>query len=221
MAVVLTTTKQTSKYAKVLVYGRAGVGKTTLIKTAPNPIIISTESGLLSLRKENIKVIEVSTFDDLLESFEIVTSKKCKEFETVCIDSLSDVAESILIELKAKNKDIRRAYGDLADQMQTVIRKFRDIKNKNVYVTTKLKRVESENGGEIYYPSMPGNNLLQNIPYFFDEVLALQVKKSKEKIKRVLQCQPDEEFDAKDRSGNLEFFEKPDLSYIFKKITVD
>lgn len=222
MAIKLTTTKEAGDFAKVLVYGRAGVGKTRLIKTAPSPIIISTESGLLSLRKWKIPVIEVETFADMLEAYEIATSKKCKEYKTIAIDSLSDIAESILVELKGKNKDPRKAYGELADLVTTIIRKFRDIKNKHVYVTTKQKRVEAEEGGELYFPSMPGTNLLQNIPYFFDEVLSLQIVKDKnDKQKRILQCQPDYQYDAKDRSGNLEMYEKPDLSYIFNKIIAE
>lgn len=217
----LTTTKRSNDFAKVLVYGRAGVGKTRLIKTAPNPIIISTEDGLLSLKKFNeIKVIEVETIEDMEEAHAIVTGKKCKDYQTVAIDSLSDIAESLLFDFKKRNKDPRKAYGELADELTRLIRLFRGIKNKNLYITTKQKRVEQEDGGELYFPSMPGRNLLDNIPYFFDEVLSLQVKKGEdEKDQRVLQCHPDYQYDAKDRSGNLDKYEKPDLTYLFKKLT--
>ena len=50
---------------KMLVYGASGSGKTTLIKTANNPIIISSESGLLSLADCDIPVIEIKTEADL------------------------------------------------------------------------------------------------------------------------------------------------------------
>ena len=50
---------------KCLVYGESGVGKTVLCSTAPDPIIISAESGLLSLRKKDIPVIEINSLKTL------------------------------------------------------------------------------------------------------------------------------------------------------------
>ena len=50
MAINLKTTATIeSSGVKVLVYGQAGSGKTTLIRTAPAPLILSAEAGLLSL----------------------------------------------------------------------------------------------------------------------------------------------------------------------------
>ena len=62
--------------------------------------------------------------------------------------------------------------------------------------------------------------MVQNIPYFFDEVLALRIIEDEEdgKTKRLLQCQPDYQYDAKDRSGQLKMFERPNLKAIIKKI---
>lgn len=56
MAVKLTTSKQAALVhgVKCIVYGRAGIGKTMLVATAPAPFLISAESGLLSLREQNI-----------------------------------------------------------------------------------------------------------------------------------------------------------------------
>ena len=51
MAIQLKNTAQVSVQGlKVLVYGHAGAGKTTLAASMPNPIIISAEGGLLSIK---------------------------------------------------------------------------------------------------------------------------------------------------------------------------
>ena len=42
---------------KCVVYGFSGVGKTVLCSTAPKPIVLSAESGLLSLSKVDIPYI--------------------------------------------------------------------------------------------------------------------------------------------------------------------
>ena len=43
---------------KVLVYGQAGCGKTTLSKTLPTPVVLSAEGGLLSLKDDNIPYLQ-------------------------------------------------------------------------------------------------------------------------------------------------------------------
>jgi phage nucleotide-binding protein len=143
MPITITNTDSECNFVKLLVYGDSGVGKTTLIKTAPKPIIISTESGLLPLSGLNIPVIKVSTYEELCEAFEYVTDANNGHlFETICLDSITDLAESILTAYKKETKDPRQAYGRINDDIAEIIRAFRDIETHHVYVTAKMNRVE-------------------------------------------------------------------------------
>jgi hypothetical protein len=66
---------------------------------------------------------------------------------------------------------------------------------------------------------MPGAKLGQQLPYFFDEVLALRVEKDAEgNPQRALMCESDGLWQAKDRSGKLAAWEAPDLGAIIKKM---
>ena len=78
MAIQLKSTSgvATDGGVKVLVYGGAGSGKTTLIGTLPDPVIISAEAGLLSLSGLDIPYIEVTDMDSLKEAFSYITSNK-------------------------------------------------------------------------------------------------------------------------------------------------
>jgi len=217
----ITSTNIECNFVKVLVYADSGVGKTTLIKTAPKPIIISTESGLLPLSGLNIPVIKVSTFDELSEAFEYVTDPNNGHlFETICLDSITDLAESILTSYKKETKDPRQAYGRINDDIAEIIRAFRDIETHHVYFTAKMNRVEDSNSGVARYGAMmPGRTLAQQIPYFFDEVLWLAVDEDDEgNTFRYFQTQPSSTHTAKDRSGKLDNPELPDLTHIINKI---
>lgn len=217
MAITYTTTDKSSSFVKSLVYGRSGIGKTRLIKTAPKPIIISAESGLLSLAGSNIKAIEIETVEDLEDAFDFVKGKKGKSFETVCIDSITDIAETVLTERKKVAKDPRKAYGEMQEIMSEQIKKFRDLKNKHVYMTAKQRLPKDSD--ELICASMPGTTMTQNLPYLFDEVFALRIFENDEGEERiVLQTKIDFEYDCKDRSGALKKFESLDLSKIFNKI---
>ena len=206
---------------KVLVYGDAGVGKTVLCSTCPAPIILSAESGLLSLRKFNLPVIEVKTVDDLTEVHTwLSSSKDAQQFETICLDSVTEIAEVVLANAKGVVKDPRQAYGEMIDKMSMVIRAFRDLPGRNVYFSAKQEPNKDEfTGSTRWGPSMPGSKLAGQLPFFFDEVFRLAVGKTKEgQSFRYLQTQPDLQCGAKDRSGILQPAEPPDLGHIFKRI---
>ena len=205
---------------KVLVYGQAGAGKTSLIKTLPAPIVLSAEGGLLSIADADVPYIEVSSMDTLKEAYQwVLNSDDAKHFQSIALDSISEIAEVVLNHEKKIAKDPRQAYGAMQEQMGDIIRGFRDIPGKNVYFSAKLEKTQDEMGRVLYAPSMPGNKVGQSLPYFFDEVLALRVERDADgNSQRALMCESDGLWQAKDRSGKLSSWEAPDLGEVFKKI---
>jgi len=221
MAILLKRTKEaTAQAVKLLVYGQAGAGKTSLIPTLPTPVILSAEGGLLSIADTNLPFIEITSMDDLREAYKWLTSStEAAEFESVALDSISEIAEVVLNAEKKINKDPRAAYGAMQEQMADIIRGFRDLLGKHVYMSAKLEKTQDEMGRVLYAPSMPGNKTGQSLPYFFDEVLALRVEKDAEgNTRRALMTDGDGLWLAKDRSGKLEVWEDADLGEIIKKI---
>lgn len=223
MAITFTTTNKASMAngIKCLVYGKAGHGKTTLCRTAPRPIIISNESGLLSLVDSEITVAEITTIADLRSMYLWATqSPEANNFDTFCLDSLTEMAETLLNAAKKTVKDPRQAYGQLIEEMTDLIRAFRDIKGKHIYFSAKQEWTKDDvTGVTSYGPSMPGNKLGQQLPYFFDEVFCLNIGKTPEGLTyRYLQTQPDFQYSAKDRSGRLDAIEPPDLNRVFNKM---
>lgn len=201
---------------KAVIYGRSGVGKTTLVTTAPHPLFISAEAGLLSIRNHDIPVVEITTLAEMQELFTFVsTSAEAKDYWTLYLDSLSEIAEVVLANEMRKSKDPRQIYPALLSETVNMIRSFRDIPQKHVVMVAKEEK--SSNG--IHGPSLPGSKLGNAIPYLFDEVLRLGIGQTPEgESYRFIQTGPDLLYDAKDRSGILDMYEKPNLTEIFNKI---
>lgn len=221
MAINLRSTKGLhANGVKLLVYGNAGSGKTSLIPTLPNPVVFSAEGGLLSIADADLPFVEVSSYDTLMEAYRWVTeADEAKHFESIALDSISEIAEVVLNHEKKVAKDPRQAYGAMQEQMADIIRAFRDIPGKHIYFTAKCEKATDESGRILYAPSMPGNKTGQQLPYFFDEVLALRVEKDAEGLsQRALMCDSDGIWQAKDRSGKLDTWEAPDLGAIIAKI---
>lgn len=210
------------------VYGRSGAGKTVLAASAPNPIILSAEKGLLSLRKLNIPYIDISTYKELVEAYKwIMSSSEAKRYGTYVLDSMSEIAEVVLSEEKKKTNDGRRAHGETQTQIYDLMRNFRDIKGHNKYFIAKeMKVVEGMAPNVINrsVPIMPSAKLVEQLPYFFDLVMHLYVgeyydNNGQRVSYRALHTGAGPEWEAKDRSGNLDPIEYADLSRVFAKAT--
>jgi hypothetical protein len=206
---------------KVLTYGRAGAGKTRLCATAPSPIIFSAEGGLLSLRKLNLPYIEVTTMAKLREVYDWAKkSNEARQFQTLCLDSITEIGEVVLKAELAKTKDPRQAYGALITELTGIVKDFRDLPGRNVYFSCKEEFSRDDaNGGMLFQPSMPGSKMGPSLPYLFDEVFRLiSVIGADGKQYPALQTQLDNQSVAKDRSGALDPLEQANLASIFAKI---
>ncbi len=219
---------------KCLVYGNAGTGKTMLAATCPAPLLISAENGLLSLQRKNIErvfgvnapgitydipVAIIKSVDDLVQVFNDVSNPHFgASLQTIYLDSLSEIAETVLAHALNQTKDGRAAYGDMAEQILDLCRKFRDLPGKHVVFTSK-QGLSSDSG--LLGPSLPGRLLDREVPYLFDELFQMSIADNGQGGSvRFLRTAPDFKHYAKDRSGQLDpRGEFPSFSNIFAKIS--
>ena len=175
----------------------------------------------MSLREFDLPVVTIKTVEQLGEVYRFVTSSdEAKKYKTICLDSISEIAEVILDHELVQNADRRRAYGELQIRMVKLIKAFRDLSGKDVYFSAKQERqIDGASNMILNTPSFPGSKIATQLPYLFDLIMAMRAEKTSEgELKRVLQTVGDEQYIAKDRSGTLAMYEVPDLGAIFKKV---
>ncbi|QQM14107.1 putative AAA family ATPase [Vibrio phage pVco-14] len=224
-----------SNGVKIVVYGRSGLGKTMLACTMPNPIVLSAESGMLSLKRDNIEriwgpnnptitydipVIQINTVEDLVAAETYLrTDPQGMQFNPI-LDSATEIAEQVLANAKKQVKDPRQAYGELIEQMTKTIKAFRDLPGRHVLLNFKEERSKDEGTGlTLAGPSMPGQKMGPATPYLTDEVFQLFIGQNPDGSKyRAFRTQPDFNADAKDRSGCLDEVEMPHIGHIINKI---
>lgn len=209
---------------KCVVFGKPKTGKTTLIKTAPSPIIFSSERGLLSLKGSGLSGITIETMKDLDEAFAWLSSSEARQYQTVAWDSVSDTAEDILENERRsglhKKNDHWAPYNALADKMTGKLRDARNMAGRNWYLICQEEIIQTAEGTRMAVPSLPGKALLQNLPYLFDLIaqMVLYVDPVTGEESRALKTRGDNITMGGDRSGKLDHWEPPNLSHIFGKM---
>lgn len=207
---------------KTLVYGNAGVGKTRLCGTAPSPLIISAEAGLLTLRSfQAIPVLVVKNIQDVHDALAWCKTDAIKSgIQTVCLDSISEITEVCLTDQKKKTKDPRAAYGDMATQIIELVKAFRNLPGLHVLITAKEVTVTDPiTGVAKAQPTAPGQQVGPALPYLFDEVFhAATDKDAQGATFHYLRTHSAHNAIAKDRSGALDEVEFPDMTHLINKI---
>lgn len=137
---------------KMLLYGDMGQGKTTLAATAPHCLMLSVEGGEQSLSNPahpldpRSRIHRVYSMDDLRAALWWIQTNQYGfgEFESVVIDSLTDVQERCLSEImireEAKNPSRKKGRPQQQDWQETtyVMRRmasaYRDLPKHVIFV---------------------------------------------------------------------------------------
>lgn len=217
---------------KSVVFGAPGSGKTPLMNTAPRPVLLVTEPGMLSMRGSNIPAWEAYSAPLIVEFFDwFMKSREASNFDTLGIDSISNIAEIILAEELSKVKHGMKAYGNMSERTMKIANDLFYMPQKHIVMIAKQALVENgrqtilQNGEVTYEPIMqkrpffPGKDLNVKVPHLFDNVLHLgeAMVPGQPKPVRALRTKEIPEVFARDRLGNLGELEPPDLSALFTK----
>jgi len=130
------------KKLKILLWGPPGTGKTHFLGSCPNPFVIASEDGVLTLHKHDIPYFKLDNsmaiYDTSLQIIESAIRREkveiedgkfvdFAEIETICLDSAWMLNSRLIREIKdesGKPKFQHDHWGLLLDRMQDIILKL-------------------------------------------------------------------------------------------------
>ena len=160
-------------YAKILVFGESGSGKTYFASTYDNEkvlfINVKAESGMMTLRAlgADIDVLDVDNYSDMKEAVEWIKANGSK-YDVLYIDSLSQWQKNLEKEVPETGNKFAK-WNTIKEYTKEVVNSFKNLPFHVVF-TCEIKKDKDENQGDIIYnPSLLGSSR-DEIPYWFDEV---------------------------------------------------
>jgi hypothetical protein len=204
---------------KMLIYGPAGSAKTPLFNTAPRPLLLATEPGLLSMKGSTIPTYEAYSPAKINEFFKwFFNSTETKNFDTLGIDSASQIADIFLIDAQKNNKHGLKAYGEMAENTMEHLRTLYYTRYKHTYVICK-EEIKDMDGQTMRRPYFPGQVLPISVPHLYDFIIRL----AKTNVPNIqgealaFQCVGSYNVLARNRTGNLNMHEEPNFTKLVEK----
>lgn len=203
---------------KSLVFGPPGVGKTPIINTAPRPVLCVTEPGMLSMRNSSVPTWAAFDAKRIDEFFLwLFGSAEVRNFDTVCVDSMSQMAEIVISDEQKNNRHGLKAYGEMSRRVMEHLSRLYFMQYKHTYLVCKQTSVDVQ-GIRMLRPFFPGQDLNVKVPHMYDMILHCAYA-SVPNVGTVKAFRTRQAIDimARDRSGLLNEFEQCDLAALFAK----
>lgn len=184
------------KFFRCLLYGRTGIGKTTMLGTAPKPFIIATEDGLTPLFGQDLEFKRVNSLAELRVLFSVLA--KDKVYETICLDSLSALCDLVLAEVEKElgTDEAMRTYPVVRSKIWNVVTGFLKLPKHVIMTATETK---SQDGTAL--PSMIGGKLCEDLARPFDFVQYMAFGAKDDEV--VIHTGRHRDCLSKDRTGEL------------------
>jgi len=206
-------------YINLMIYSRAGIGKTVWASKAPKPLLVNYESGTMSLNEENLgpevlERVDVLFPDNFKDLNSIATYLRDYDhgYKTVILDSITEIQNASLDTILRdpnrkssldKDNPTLNDYGKCTNQMRKLLRFFRDLPMHVIFTALESKDKDELSGAISVGPAMTPK-LRENIEGYVDIIGYMFVSKDQDNNPtRKILWQPDGKYMAKDRSRKL------------------
>lgn len=223
--------KEAKKFAmdfgmKAIVYGPAGSGKTPICSQLKDALLLISEPGMKSMGKSDTPATAAFSEEPLEKFFNwwFNSDEPKKKYRGLVWDSPSQAAETIVehhINGKSKGGNKKHgleAHGLMGNKMMEWMGKLFFQPQKHIILICKQEVVEI-NGMNYVRPYFPGKMLPVRAPHLFDLITRLGVYNvpGEAAPTRAFRTTEDLMQMGRDRSGNLNEFERPDINQLVQK----
>lgn len=201
---------------KALIYWPSWSWKTSFWGTAEKVLFASAENWLLSIADKEVPYTEIKSLEDLEELRDFLKNQK-HEFETLVIDSITEISDIIKmqIEKKAWRKMQIQDWWELSSKIEWIIKDIKDI-DINVIVIAQELNITDEDKIQKIVPSLNWKSSTK-ICYYMDIVWYIYVDKS---WKRTLITNSSDKLLTKDRTKKI--WNNTELDFeVWKKLVND
>lgn len=134
---------------KMLLYGQAGTGKTTMALSAPKPLLIDFDDGASRLHADHrVDTVQVKSWAECLQ----VMQEDLSAYETIVIDTIGKMLDFIITDVcKGKVPQINN-WGTINNNFTSFVRMLHALDKNVIFVAHRDNRKEGDNN--VFVPAI-------------------------------------------------------------------
>lgn len=149
------TELQVAKTVKIMIYGQAGMGKTTLALSMPKPLLLDFDNGVKRVnvgQLDGVDVVPVSNWQDIQSLLTLDLSA----YDTIVVDTIGKMMDFIIAyRCGARNPRIQD-WGAINNDFKQFIQSVNMLKKNVVFVAH--REVQTDGDNRVFVPTLRAKN---------------------------------------------------------------
>jgi phage nucleotide-binding protein len=134
---------------KALIYGQAGMGKTTLALSAPRPLLLDFDGGVNRVNYAHQKdTVQVGTFQEALD----VLKEDLSEYDTIIVDTIGKMMDFIITKVCGTSNPRIQDWGRINQEFSGFVRIASSLNKHLIFVAHRDVRKEGEDN--VFVPAV-------------------------------------------------------------------
>lgn len=140
---------------KMMVYGQAGMGKSTLALSTPKPLLLDFDNGVKRINKFHLDVVDavqVKSWQDV----QSVLQEDLSSYETIVVDTIGKMMDFIITYKCGMRQPQLRDWGGVNQEFSWFVRTLGTLNKNVVFVAHRDTRKEGDDN--VFIPSLREKN---------------------------------------------------------------
>ena len=126
---------------KALIYGQAGMGKTTLALSAPKPLLLDFDNGVNRVNFEHQKdTVQIKSFQEALD----VLNEDLSDYESIIVDTIGKMMDFIITKICGTSNPRIQDWGRINQEFTGFVRIASSLNKNIIFVAHRDVRKEGE-----------------------------------------------------------------------------
>ena len=137
------TELSTPSTVKLMVYGQAGMGKSTFALSAPKPLLLDFDGGVKRVNMEHLKgvdTVQVNNWGEILQVFQ----EDLSPYQTIVVDTIGKMLDYIITHKCGQRQPSIRDWGGINAEFSNFIRNISMLNKHVVFVAHRDTRKEGD-----------------------------------------------------------------------------
>jgi len=140
---------------KMMLYGQAGMGKTTLALSAPKPLLLDFDGGVKRVNLshlDTVATVQVEKWQDVLD----VIQENLNEYQTIVVDTIGKMMDFIISFKVGTRQPQIRDWSGINAEFQNFVRAINSLNKNIIFVAHRDTRKEGDD--TVFIPALREKN---------------------------------------------------------------
>lgn len=156
MSLIRTSTElELPRTIKMLVYGQAGMGKSTLALSAPKPLLLDFDGGVKRINNAHLQGVGIVQINSWIEATQVL-NEDLSAFETIVIDTIGKMMDYITDHVTKGRAPQLKDWNPINQEFTTFTRKLSSLNKNIIFVGHRDTRKEGDD--TVFIPALREKN---------------------------------------------------------------